>query len=307
MRSREEVVCDLRTIGTDNPPPVKDTGLANLDARVLQTTTEVSANLVRKMKLTSATFDVDEFLVHVGAALGLDKQQPEDVDADDNSDSDIDELEDEAEATQRRQERVAARGRRGGVLGDWAKIGWMAAGLYRRVPGVEFMYGPVSVQHTKRTVARRRARADLAPETRPQEVDTQDPKKNKDITLQNTIQIVKVLSRIDPERKGVNYFRLLVNPHDFGQTVENIFYASFLVRDGKMGIEVNEDDGEVVARLMEPADPEVDGDVPKNQTIIELDMEAWDEAIKLFGITESAIPNRAPAQTQVGSSGWYGA
>lgn len=42
---------------------VKDTGLATLDARLMMTTTETAANLVRKMKLSSATFDVDEFLV----------------------------------------------------------------------------------------------------------------------------------------------------------------------------------------------------------------------------------------------------
>jgi hypothetical protein len=28
---------------------------------------------------------------------------------------------------------------RGGLLGDWEKIGWMAAKMYRRVPGIEFL------------------------------------------------------------------------------------------------------------------------------------------------------------------------
>jgi hypothetical protein len=30
--------------------------------------------------------------------------------------------------------------RRGGRLGDWAKIGWMASKRSRRAPAVEFMY-----------------------------------------------------------------------------------------------------------------------------------------------------------------------
>ena len=35
--------------------------------------------------------------------------------------------------------RQRGRGARNGTLGDWDKIGWMAAGMLRRVPGVEFM------------------------------------------------------------------------------------------------------------------------------------------------------------------------
>lgn len=40
----------------------------------------------------------------------------------------------------------------------------------------------------------------------------------------------------------MNLFRFVVNPHDFGQSVENLFYLSFLIRDGKCALEV--DDGE---------------------------------------------------------------
>lgn len=81
------------------------------------------------MRLSGATFDVDEFLVRVKAALGLDRQEEDELD-------DPEEEEDELE-----EERVAAERRRArrGHLGDWTKIGWMAAKMYRRVPGVEFL------------------------------------------------------------------------------------------------------------------------------------------------------------------------
>lgn len=51
--------------------------------------------------------------------LGLDAQMLEDVDMDE---------EDNAPAV-----------RRGGKLGNWAKIGWLAVGRSHRAPGVEFM------------------------------------------------------------------------------------------------------------------------------------------------------------------------
>jgi hypothetical protein len=37
----------------------------------------------------------------------------------------------------------------------------------------------------------------------------------------------------------------VINPDDFGQSVENCFYVSFLIKDGKAGIEVT-NEGEVL-------------------------------------------------------------
>ena len=38
----------------------------------------------------------------------------------------------------------------------------------------------------------------------------------------------------------VNLFKFIINPHDFGQSVENMFYLSFLIRDGKCALELDE-------------------------------------------------------------------
>lgn len=37
----------------------------------------------------------------------------------------------------------------------------------------------------------------------------------------------------------MNLFRLVVNPRDFGQSVENLFYLSFLIRDGKCALDID--------------------------------------------------------------------
>lgn len=48
------------------------------------------------------------------------------------------------------------------------------------------------------------------------------------------------------EQNGpVNLFRFVINPNDFAQSVENLFYLSFLIRDGECALEI-EDDGEPV-------------------------------------------------------------
>ena len=43
----------------------------------------------------------------------------------------------------------------------------------------------------------------------------------------------------------MNLFRFITNPNDFAQSVENLFYLSFLIRDGECALEI-EEDGEPV-------------------------------------------------------------
>lgn len=52
---------------------------------------------------------------------------------------------------------------------------------------------------------------------------------------------------MDPEENGVRYLELVINPNDFAQTVENMFYTSFLIKDGMVSIEVL-DDGDIIIR-----------------------------------------------------------
>jgi hypothetical protein len=47
----------------------------------------------------------------------------------------------------------------------------------------------------------------------------------------------------DPENGGINYFRFVINPHSFEQSVENIFYFAFLIKDGYAAWDID-DNGE---------------------------------------------------------------
>lgn len=47
----------------------------------------------------------------------------------------------------------------------------------------------------------------------------------------------------------INLFKLVINPESFAQSVENIFYLSFLIRDAKVAFEISEDDEPLVCTL----------------------------------------------------------
>ena len=88
-------------------------------------------------------------------------------------------------------------------------------------------------------------------------------------------------------------FRLIINPESFGQSVENLFYLSFLIRDGKAALEFDEKTAEPVVCehiwlrvwaddwiydivLSEaPTVTDYSEGLKKRQMVMELDMETW--------------------------------
>ncbi|KAK1923847.1 Nse4 C-terminal-domain-containing protein [Papiliotrema laurentii] len=277
---------------------VRDTALASLDARLMMTTSEAALGIARKMKLEDNAFNVDEFLIRTKALLGLDRAERED------QDSEVDQLDDgdDRGATGRG-------GARKGPLGDWEAIGWMAAKWCRRAPGVEFMYGPIDTAVKRRNQTQRQRRTQVAPETRPQEIQTQSATQEADTmkdTMANVRRVAKILQKADPDGRGINFFQLIINPDDFGQSVENCFYVSFLIHQGNAGI-VLQPDGMILIQNRTPNDAEAgDTEVARNQAVIELTMDTWNEAKRLFNITKSLIPHRVYAETgPLAGNTWY--
>jgi hypothetical protein len=165
---------------------------------------------------------------------------------------------------------------------DWALFGRRACfPSNKRPPVTSFLLGPLSVQKRVRATQRRatQRRAPVGPATRPQDVREGDITQSENSNLTHLVKGIKsklethleaaasaaeseleelgddvtgedqaaVFARhriaITPdEEPAVSLFDFAINPHDFGQTVENLFYISFLVREGNAQI-VKDDDG----------------------------------------------------------------
>ncbi|KAF2086544.1 hypothetical protein K490DRAFT_44110 [Saccharata proteae CBS 121410] len=108
----------------------------------------------------------------------------------------------------------------------------------------------------------------------------------------------------DPE---IPLLEWVVNPNSFGQTVENLFYTSFLIREGNAAI------GKDKRGLptLRPADPrslneQHQQQVQKNQAILSIDYPTWQTFIRALDLREPIIPHRNDEQATQAVRGWYG-
>jgi hypothetical protein len=242
---------------------VKKTNDATLDSRLLVTTGELSARRSAQMKAgaLSSGVDIDEF---VGKCMSCLRNGPAASEASSLSAS-----------TQRRRQRNDD----GSDIeeDEDEEINWEWLGRKLCFPNnvrpalSGFLLGPLSVQKRVRKVTKRQARQRQDPReaVRPDELKLKDIEKveNSNLTtLCKTYFNLLLRTQRDGEARvemeapedatqeevyelmlkynlsddsGVPLFIWAVNPRSFGQTVENLFYTSFLIRDGL--VRINED------------------------------------------------------------------
>lgn len=161
---------------------------------------------------------------------------------------------------------------------NWDFLGRQACFPNNSRPAVSgFLLGPLSIKKRTRQITQRRARQeriDPSQLVRPQDLDPAELAKqetsNLTVLCTNIRQILvktqrtaEALASAELERMsgitqdqalevmhnhgisdtgGVPLFKFCINPWSFGQSVENMFYVSFLIRDGSIGVEMDSND-----------------------------------------------------------------
>ncbi|KAG5960999.1 hypothetical protein E4U58_004463 [Claviceps cyperi] len=228
-----------------------------------------------------------------------------------------------------------------GDMMNWPHLGRFACLPNIRRPAIPgFLLGPLSVEKKARKLTKRSApfRPEELKETRPEVLNVDEmAKKENDLTAMCTDILQRlhtmqaqtqeaVADLIDDDMEdtektgvmhqhglrstgGIDLMRFVVNPYSFGQTVENMFYVSFLIRDARIEIELDEHGLPAIA----PVERHPGGDetqprhgASKQQAILSIDEETWREIIDVFQITQPMIPHRQQAsQDGPGARGWY--
>ena len=255
---------------------IKQTADATIDSRLLVTTADLSYK--KTLALISGDgsqgVDVDEFISKcmsfMRGAEGAEEAEEEDrpraaASAPSNT-------------QHRRTQRNHHAGEDGdedddGDMLNWEHLGRLACLPNNSRPSIPgFLLGPLSLEKRARKVVNRKAplRANDIQETRPEVLEARDIHKNEEANLTTLctailLRLAKVLGDaqkavdeqgdesmaedqiqelmdqygVSPDG-GLALFKFVINPRSFGQTIENIFYVSFLVRDGKVGLSTDD-------------------------------------------------------------------
>lgn len=120
---------------------------------------------------------------------------------------------------------------------DWNVLGRIACKYTRRAPAMDFMLGPLAlVPKTRKQIKRQKTNNAVAKVVQVQEMREEDLHREENQTTSNVVAISQILEQCGQ----TNLFVFITNPHSFSQTVENLFYMSFLIREGKVHFEEDE-------------------------------------------------------------------
>ncbi|KAL8874582.1 MAG: hypothetical protein Q9174_000109 [Haloplaca sp. 1 TL-2023] len=321
---------------------VRQTSDATLDSRLLVSTADLSAKRTTQLNLGDNTqgIDIDDF---VGKCITFMRRGPNDASAmgaggTQNGSS--------ARRRRQRTDTDDEEDRTGegfdeGDEFDWAWLGSRACFPYNvRPPVPSFLLGPLAVQKKIRKQTQRHERLqkrDPRDAIRPEEIKAKDLEQaeNSNLTtlcrnihrllMDKTWEGQRALNEVvaaDGDEEAYNstarkhgladngqmsFIPFVINPKSFGQTVENIFYVSFLIRDGDVEVSRGEDLLPTIAPVERRSGNEQHATgAQKHQAIFHIDFDLWEDLIDTFEIERSIIPHRQDEdQPQVNASGWY--
>ncbi|KEF55421.1 uncharacterized protein A1O9_08171 [Exophiala aquamarina CBS 119918] len=300
---------------------VKQTSDATIDSRLLVEVADFSYKKINNLTLGNVTsgIDVDDFITKCIAFM----KRGDEAGHRDN--------ENVPTYTQSQYLRHRARGDEDENEGDtmnWEYLGRNACFLYNARPCLSgFLLGPLSVQKKVRQQTQRKARearSQNTQATRPMQLVDEDLEKQESASLTVVCtEIARLLSNAqekgmenaekefseftgDPSDEEaaeilrrnnmadngcVPLFNFCVNPRSFGQTVENMFYVSFLIKEGKVGLDF---DGNGLPTLGIAATRSVAErqETQRNQAVFAIDFDTWEDITRSFGIERCIVPHR---------------
>uniref|UniRef100_A0A1A9ZLK6 Non-structural maintenance of chromosomes element 4 n=1 Tax=Glossina pallidipes TaxID=7398 RepID=A0A1A9ZLK6_GLOPL len=170
---------------------------------------------------------------------------------------------------------------------DWNVLGEIATNVSRSLQTKTSMLGAADVEPKERALKGRQKRCQkkLAREQRPENV----AKLNKEDCGAQKVNIV--LKQLNSFFKANNYqpipfYKLIIDPDNFMNTVENAFQMSFLARDGNIAIERGED---LYPQVRIARKKEVESITDTTQAICSLSMAFCEDMIRLYEIKKPML------------------
>ncbi|XP_076460831.1 EP300-interacting inhibitor of differentiation 3-like [Babylonia areolata] len=179
----------------------------------------------------------------------------------------------------------------------WNLLGQHCQQYYRKSPALHFMCGSFERgEVVKKVVARDRRPKDTEPgkTTELKQLESFKETSKNEATTKEVESVLQTLwYHYELNGKGpICYFEFVMNPTSFGQSVENIFYVSFLARDGYVQLDLDEDGLPVLEPLEGSMEDKKSEGKARQQIVISITPAEWKEIVQTFKITEPLIKSR---------------
>ena len=176
---------------------------------------------------------------------------------------------------------------------------------FRIAPKPTFLLGSLDKQlptTVKKVRQKREVQRNVeAKETKIKELNAESEENDKNGTVNEIERIFRILKKYYMKYNApLCLYEFMVNPHSFSRTIENIFYVSFLVKDGYAKISIDKTDQlPTIVPLLEnePTSFEANDMIAKKksnqsnvQCMISMTKLEWKEIIEVFNISEPMIP-----------------
>ncbi|KAJ7957422.1 Non-structural maintenance of chromosomes element 4 [Quillaja saponaria] len=171
---------------------------------------------------------------------------------------------------------------------NWLGIGLDVSQIFMKVNGCCTMLGPMNTELKQRKTAAYRKRTRPTEHARPQELDDTVVEEKTD-TDYNMATMFEILRR----KKRVRLESLMLNRKSFAQTMENLFALSFLVKDGRAEIAIDESGSHYVSPRNAPAANSImSRQVAYHHFVFRCDYNDWKLMMDMVPSGEELMPHR---------------
>jgi non-structural maintenance of chromosomes element 4 len=268
---------------------------AVLDSKLLVATSELAAEKAQRMKSKYGTFDVDMYLEKMRQIL--ESPFP-------NRIASIVETTESNKRTRTEEEQP---------FFDWRSLGILAMKYMRVAPTIRIMNGPLAVDSdqvalqmsAKQTKGNDNQEEELQSSIVgfranqiAQQLTSEDIERQENETSRNVEAIYQCLLM---QPNDMDFFKFVIHPDSFSQTVENIFYVSFLVRDGKISLEIDTKRGIPRIAIADRSSSEQGAGQlhtrlrQRHQLIVDIEIEDWKTLCDVYALHGQSpiIPDRS--------------